>query len=181
MAGDEHGLDEVARQRFWRRVRTSLTLLVLVGVVIGAAWYGWRNVLEDEEPAVAATDAPCAPNSPGAAPAPASIRVNVYNATTRNGLAASVARQLRQLGYNVIDVDNDPLAKSIEAAGEVRAHIDQQAAAGALAALLPGAAFVPDDRDNDTVDLVLGDGFKNLAKDAAPADDSDLPACAPPS
>lgn len=181
MAGDKQGLDEVARQRRWRRVRTSLTLLVLVGVVIGAAWYGWRNVIDDEEPAVVATDAPCTPNSPTAAPAPGDIRVNVYNATTRNGLAASVAQQLRQLGFNVVDIANDPLAKTIKGAGEVRGHVDQQAAAGTLTALLPGAAFVPDDRDDPTVDLVLGNGFKNLAKGPDAAAGSDLPTCAPPS
>lgn len=172
--------EEAARRHRWRRIRTSATLLILIGVVIGAAWYSWANVVGDDDPgAAASTGRPCAPGQPTAAPAPAEVQVNVYNATDRNGLASTVARQVRDLGFVVVDVDNDPLDRSIEGTAEVRSRADDQAAAELVATLVPGAVYVPDDRTEATIDLVLGDAFEALADPAAPpaTPSAELPPC----
>lgn len=172
--------EEAARRHHWRRIRTSVTLLILIGVVIGAAWYSWSNVVDDDEPTAAGSNTQaCVPSQPTAAPAPAEVQVNVYNATTRNGLASAVARQVRDLGFVVVDVDNDPLERSITGTAEVRSRPDDQAAAELVATLVPGAVYVPDERTDATIDLVLGDAFEALADPAAPAatPSSDLPAC----
>jgi hypothetical protein len=89
--------------------------------------------------------------------------VNVYNATTRSGLASSTAGELRERGFVILDVANDPLARQIDGTAEVRANPAQQAAANVVLAQLPDAVFVPDQRAEPTIDLVLGDAFQSLA------------------
>ena len=51
-------------------------------------------------------------------PAPVAVRVNVYNATDRQGLAASIARELRAQG-SVAIVGNDPRHRTVRH-GEIR-------------------------------------------------------------
>ncbi|TDD97546.1 LytR C-terminal domain-containing protein [Jiangella asiatica] len=184
MAFDEQMSEgDYARRRRWKRIRTSVTLLVLIGFVVGAAWYSWRNVVNDEggEAAAEQSDQACAPGVPTAAPAPADIQVNIYNATDRNGLASAVARLVRERGFVVVDIDNDPLDREITGTAEVRSGPDQQAAAGLVASLVPGATYVPDERTDAVVDLVLGEAFEALADPAAPAPtaSSTLPPCQP--
>lgn len=183
MAPEEQASDPAARRRRWKRVRTSVTLLVLIGFVVGAAWYSWRNVIDQEDDAAApVSGAACAPGAPTAAPDPAQIEVNVYNSTSRNGLASAVARQIRERGFIVLDIANDPLDKSIDVPAEVRSHTDQQAAAALVATLVQGAAYVPDERGDATVDLVLGEKFTKLAPPSASgkAPATDLPPCESP-
>lgn len=173
--------EEAARRHLWRRIRTSVTLLVLIGVVIGAAWYSWRNVVsEDDSAATSPTGQPCAPSTPTAAPAPAEVQVNVYNSTDRNGLASAIARQVRERGFVVVDVDNDPLDREVAGTAEVRSGPTTQAAAELVATLVTGAVYVPDQRTEATIDLVLGDAFEALADPAAPPATPavDLPPCA---
>lgn len=182
MAFEDQTIEDVDRRRLWTRVRTVATLLVLIGVVVGAASYSWRNVMGNEDGDVASTTTmPCAPGVPTTAPAPAEIQVNVYNATDRSGLASAIAKQMRDRGFVVVDVDNDPLNKKVEGTAEVRAHSDHWAAAGLVASLVPDAAYLPDDRSDQVVDLVLGDAFEALVNPDAPAPtpSSDLPACQP--
>ncbi|TDC48085.1 LytR family transcriptional regulator [Jiangella ureilytica] len=182
MAFDEEQLTEEqsARRRRWRRIRTSVTLLVLIGVVIGAAWYSWDNVVGEDDSATSDTgNQPCAPGVPTAAPAPAEVQINVYNATDRNGLASAVAGQVRDRGFVVVDVDNDPLGRDITGTAEVRSGPAAQAAAELVATLVAGAVYVPDERTEATIDLVLGDAFEALADPAAPPPTpaADLPPC----
>ncbi len=182
MAFEDEQLTEeaAARRHHWRRIRTSVTLLVLIGVVIGAAWYSWANLVEDDESAAGSTGQPCAPGQPTAAPAPAEVQVNVYNSTDRSGLASAVARLVRERGFVVVDVDNDPMERSITGTAEVRSRADDQAAAELVATLVPGAVYVPDERTEATIDLVLGDAFEALSDPAAPpaAPAAELPPCA---
>lgn len=182
MALDERAAGEAARRRRWKRIRTSVTLLILVGVVVGAAWYSWRSVTEDEEPQAASTTQACVPNAPTAAPAPGDIQLNVYNSTDRRGLASSVAKELRSRGFSVLEIANDPLDKLIEGSAEIRSNSSQQAAASLIAALVPGASFLPDERTEPVVDLVLGNAFEALAAADAPVGPppTGLPVCEPP-
>ena len=181
MAPDEQAAEEAARRHRWKRIRTSVTLLVLVGVVVGAAWYSWQSVTENDDPTVLSTNPACAPGAPTAAPAPADIQLNVYNATNRQGLASTVARELRDRGFVILDIDNDPLDKTITGTAEIRANASQQAAASLVASLVPGSAFIGDERSEAVIDLVLGDAFDKLAAADAPAATATtaLPSCAP--
>jgi hypothetical protein len=148
-----------------RHLRTAITMLALTAFVTFAGWIAWNTITE---PGTASTDdvvaAPtCIPALPADAPAPADIRLNVYNATDRNGLASSAAREMRQRGFAILDVANDPVGKTVTVSAEVRAGADSQAAAGVVVAQVPGAVFVADSRTDGTVDLVVGEAFEALA------------------
>ncbi|NED95882.1 LytR C-terminal domain-containing protein [Phytoactinopolyspora alkaliphila] len=169
---------EAAPRQTWRHVRTGITLLVLVAFVVGAAWYSWNNVVaptdDDTSTTPVATDCPTV--VPTDAPPPEEIELNVYNATSRSGLAQQVASQMRDRGFTIMDVDNDPLGATIEGSAEVRAHPEHEIAASLVATMVPGAVLVPDERENATVDLVLGENFDDLAAEAEP--DATADACA---
>jgi hypothetical protein len=152
-----------ARQRnTGRHLRAAVTLLVLVGFVSFAALYGWRAITGEAADEDAAAQQ-CLPAAPADGPPPGEVQVNVYNATTRSGLASSTAGELRERGFVILDVANDPLARQIDGTAEVRANPAQQAAANVVLAQLPDAVFVPDQRAEPTIDLVLGDAFQSLA------------------
>jgi hypothetical protein len=174
---------ETRRHRTDRRhLRTAITMLVLASFVAFAGWYAWNTITDPRSADVAdVTVAPtCIPAVPADAPAPADIQINVYNATSRNGLASSTARGLRERKFTILDVANDPLDKTVTGTAEVRAGADNEAAAAVVVAQVSGAVFVPDDRTDGTVDLVVGDAFKELAPvgaTPAPAPSGGPPAC----
>ena len=108
------------------------------------------------------------------------MTINVYNATNREGLAASVAKSLQKQGFKIATVGNDPLGMSIEGVGEIRRGQAGAAGAGLAAARLLGATVVPDGRTDATVDLVLGYKFTTLTsppKGARPTTAKPAPAC----
>jgi LytR cell envelope-related transcriptional attenuator len=171
-------LDTVTRRRppDRRHLRTAITMLVLALFVAFAGWYAW-NTITEPRPADAdsvETAPTCIPAVPTNAPAPADIRLNVYNATDRNGLASAAAGEMRKRGFAILDVANDPLGKTVTGTAEVRAGADNEAAAGVVVAQVSGAVFVVDNRTDGTVDLVVGEAFEALAPVGA------TPAPAPP-
>ncbi|MBA2769282.1 MAG: LytR C-terminal domain-containing protein [Sporichthyaceae bacterium] len=103
--------------------------------------------------------------------APGQVRVNVYNATDKRGLAARVAGQLERRGFRVKQVDNDPAKRTVTSAAEVRHSASGASAARAVAAQVGAVIDVPDGREDSTVDLVLGTAFARLTprEDAATA------------
>ena len=160
----------ILRRRRRRRAAITLTLVAvsMLGTFAYAAAYfqGWVGARVPETVASPA----CQVVTPAKALTPSAVMINVYNATSRNGLAASVAKSLRTQGFKVLEVANDPLAKQITGVGEVR-H-GQAGRSGALLAVarLPGAKVVADKRPGDAIDLVLGDRFTALRapRSAAP-------------
>jgi hypothetical protein len=149
-----------------RHLRTAITMLVLALFVAFAGWYAWNTITDpDAADAGDVTAVPtCIPALPTDASAPADIRLNVYNATARNGLASQVARSLRKREFAILDVANDPLGRRVTRTAEVRAAADNEAAAAVVVAQVSGAVFVADNRTDGTVDLVVGEGFKKLAR-----------------
>jgi len=138
----------------------TVTGMMMIGTFAYAAsvFQGWV-VLQTPSPAA---QAGCLAITPVQALTPTVVTINVYNATDRDGLAASVANSLRSQGFKVADVANDPLHRTIAGVGEVR-HGKRGAGGAALAALrLKGAKVLPDRRTDDTIDLVLGDTFTKL-------------------
>lgn len=180
MVIDHSTVDDEAlrKRRQFRHLRTAITLLGLVIFVVIAAWISWRQVTggDTPEPRAQTTCAPAATT----VPAPADIQLNIFNATSRAGLASAVSDQMIARGFTVVDVANDPLDREVEGTAEVRAHLDQQAAASAIMAQVPGAIFVADERAEPTVDLVLGEAFQALGDPAAPAPAPTSTPCAAP-
>ena len=171
----------VSAHRRRRRRRATITLtfvsLAMIGTFAYAAAYfqGW--VAFGTPPIV--TSPACQPAAPAKALTPGAVTINVYNATSRGGLAASVAKSLRRQGFKVHTIANDPLGKNVAGIGEVR-HGQLGAAGATLTALtLPGAAVVLDDRTDSTVDIVLGDRFSAITLPKGASSKATTPAPAP--
>lgn len=164
------GIGGQARRRRGRgrRALTVVLLLLLLGSAgVGAWWFTIRGGGEE----VAAVPRPsCPPVSPAPTVVPATqVTVNVYNATARKGLAASVAADLAKRGFRVGKTDNDPLKRAVTGVAEVRSSAVGKDAARTVAAHVGAAVAVPDQRKDASVDLVVGAGFKGLVPPAQAA------------
>jgi zona occludens toxin (predicted ATPase) len=178
-----------SRSRRSRRRRALITLVLVALMLFFAFWYAYSYYRSSGE-AVAApaptctTAAPAAPAAPAkaaAAPKPADITINVYNATSRDGLAGKTASDVRERGFKVATVTNDPLQRTVTGTAEVRYGKSGAAKAKLVLGLVKGAKPVRDARTDASVDLVLGDKFTALTAPAkqvaAPAAGATVPDC----
>jgi hypothetical protein len=94
----------------------------------------------------------------------ANFNLNVFNATPRDSLAAQTAVQLKQRGFTVDLVSNDPLNSNLSIPAEVRGSKWDLSELRQVAAQVPGARIETDARRDPSVDLVLGSGFTGLSK-----------------
>ncbi len=98
-------------------VRTPITLLVLVGILLGAAYYGWQTVINPATEATT-TQGPTHASKPtcvkqkqflkGQEIKAADIVVNVFNAGTISGLAGDALSALHQKGFQMGIAANPP-------------------------------------------------------------------------
>lgn len=85
--------------RIFRIIRTPITLLVLLGVLLWGAWWGYRNVIRAVPPAA---PNPCVTQTVAKGQLKSSqVTVSVYNGGDRVGLAGDVGRTLRGKGFKV--------------------------------------------------------------------------------
>ena len=142
-------------------------LIVLGVVVLGlffAFWYAWSYYQADNSARASRPPAAtCAPYDPKVV-TPENTRVNVYNASTREGLAGSVARSLDERGFVIGKVANDPSSRKTPKVAEIRYGPKGAAHAKLLRTSLPkGTVLVKDKRAVATVDLALGPKYTTLA------------------
>ena len=157
-----HVVESAASRRHRRNRRTAVILFILVAGLAGAFYYAAAYFNSPARPE--ATGCPTDDITAGAVKtlAPGQITVNVFNATTRNGLAADTAKNVKARGFVVGQVANDPAKKKIDGPAEVRFGPNGKEAAEVVAKLVDGAAPVQDTRADASVDLVLGNGFSSL-------------------
>ncbi len=96
-----------------------------------------------------------------------SIQLNVYNATDKPGLAKEIASELRQRKFKV-DPDkasNDPLGKPVDGVAVLRYGPKSVGAAWVVRAYFLNDARLEFDvnRADESIDVVLGPGFRKLA------------------
>lgn len=155
-----------------RRRRRTVTAVIGGLMVIGVGAYGLVNLVTAPEQNAAASA--CKPNAAQAlavrerAKAEAEARaahftLNVYNATDRAGLAARTATQLKQRGFVIGQVTNDPLRSKLTVTAQVRGGQASASELRDVAAEVQGAQIQTDSRNDPSIDLVLGSGFSNLA------------------
>jgi hypothetical protein len=100
----------------------------------------------------------------GATP-PAQASVRVLNASTQRGQATLVTENLRQLGFaQVGPAQDDPVypVRDMTCRGQIRFGAQGLATARTLSLLEPCTELIKDNRQDATVDLVLGKRFDDL-------------------
>jgi hypothetical protein len=161
-----------------------MSVVVLLVLAIGAGAYvysqGWLGDPNDD---VTVTAPPTCPPASSAPLTAADVHVNVYNSTSRNGLAAAVAKKLGARSFVVENVANDPLHANLTGTALVRYGSKGVEAARLLTAQVPKAVMRHDNRKGTDVDLVLGDAFRDLAPTATPTTTAPTPSatCTPAS
>jgi hypothetical protein len=146
--------------------RKRRQLIVLGVVVLGlffAFWYAWSYYQADISSGAARPPAAeCRPYDPKVV-TPEKTKVNVYNASNRNGLAGTVARSLKERAFVIGKVANDPSKRKAPKVAEIRYGASGTAQAKLLRTTLPkGTALVKDRRKVTTIDLALGAKFTTL-------------------
>jgi hypothetical protein len=165
-------IEEYERQRAIRRrhllerqavIFGSLIAALLALALIGlAVWFGAVPApvsvpFATPPPENGAVAPPCPPAD--ATPVPyGEITVNVYNGTTRGGLAAATAGELANRGLTIGARANDPYGR-YSGATLVRAGPAGLAHAYTVAAIFPDALVQLDVREDASVDVTLGAAY----------------------
>ncbi len=142
----------------------GIAVLALV-VGLAAGWFLTQRNSTDAAPAPSVTGCPSPTGSAETKPLPSpeKITVDVFNATSRQGLAGATAAQLEKRGFGIGDVANDPLGKTIVGTAEVRYGKKGKANAVVVAAQVPDSKLVKDKSKDKTVGLALGESYDGLA------------------
>ncbi|WP_037803983.1 LytR C-terminal domain-containing protein [Streptomyces sp. NRRL F-5135] len=174
--------DTYPRMRRPRQRRRIVRLAIASVVALGMAGWGTTQLIDvlsgnaegKKNTAKAASKPGCDPAAAPvkALPEPGQIKVNVYNATPRVGLAKSTADELKKRGFVIGKVGNAPAAydKKVPGAGIlVGSAAATDGSLTVLGAQLKGATPKADERKTADVDLILGTAFKELSvrKEAA--------------
>jgi len=160
------------RVRRTRRLRATqlgiFSLLALLLIGVGAYAVGQFREPVQEPGVIGATSATEESTGltcpePGAVPLPpTSVTVTVLNGTGRGGLAGDITEQLAERGFAVGDAGN---TKKASGAATVVYGPKGYLAARSVQAHVPDAALQLDEREDETVDLLLGNGFSTLVKE----------------
>lgn len=133
-------------------------IYAIVGVVRGGSSDDSVDASSDPTPCVTTMVTPA-----DSLPAPANVKVNVYNATGTSGLAGKTAKELGSRDFKVVKVANDPRNKKIAGIAQIRYGTKGEASAQVLLFQAPGAELVNDGRKGKSVDLAMGEAFAGLA------------------
>ncbi|WP_434592102.1 LytR C-terminal domain-containing protein [Streptomyces sp. A5-4] len=167
------------RPRHRRRI-----VLVVVASVLALGLVGWGTLQlidvftggEKKTTASGRKKDDCKPSAPEASPAtsttsakalpkPGKIKVNVYNATPRGGLAKETADELKKRGFAIGKVGNAPTEydKKVKGTGILLgAPKDVAGVLPVLGTQLKKAEQKADARTGTEVDMILGTAFKKL-------------------
>ncbi|GAA1167887.1 LytR C-terminal domain-containing protein [Nesterenkonia sandarakina] len=150
-----------------RRLLIWLGTFAVIGMISGASWlmingtlplsiFG-RGSIPTAEQCPSSTQQPVVPER---------VRISVFNTTNAAGLAHEVADELRDRSFRVAEVDNDYFADT-GFAGIIRVGDRGLRQAYTLQQHIPGTMVDVDERDDYSVDLILGSEFSVLDMEEA--------------
>ncbi|PVZ56035.1 LytR C-terminal domain-containing protein [Arthrobacter sp. H-02-3] len=151
--------------RLRRRILHGVVLVMLVGVIVAAIVVALA--IMNGQIKIATAERSKAPVSvcPAATfdyTPPEKINLNIYNSTSRPGLARSVADQLAARKFIVGAVGNT--TSSYRGVALIVSGAAGQSAAFSVQRNLPGSDYFQDNRTDPSVDVILTGDFKELAK-----------------
>lgn len=162
-----------------RRHRQNQTFLMLISMVLVVGFIALGNYLQwwtiggrRAEAAPAVCPEPKVSD-------PESTEVNVYNGTDRHGLAAAVSTELQRRKFRVVTIANQEQTAPLKVVAVVRYGPAGKVQAHTVALQFPAKVkLMPDEREDESVDVVLGEKYKGMVsrKDGARAI---VPAAAP--
>jgi len=93
------------------------------------------------------------------------VKINIYNGTDQAGLASQVAENFANRDFEVLEQGDDPLDTEVDGVAVLRYGPHAVGAGHVLRAYFLNAAEVQFDieRADDTVDVVIGNQFRQLA------------------
>lgn len=163
-----------------RNYRPGIIALVALIALSALAWaFVLTRPVEVKE--AATCNAPPAPTDPAApklgqrvsgsalidvAPAKlAEAKIRVLNASGQGGQAGEVAGSLRDLGFAAPTAANDPIyaGARLSCQGQIRFGRAGKPSAASAWLVAPCVELYQDDRQDDSVDLVIGTDFTSLA------------------
>ncbi len=144
--------------RVMRVLKTPVTLLILLALVGFAAKWGFDKIREEIPPR---PRLPCVVETIGPKFKPENAVVYVYNATERNGLSRRVGQVLLADGFQVLRrVNAEEKSEKTQVVGVAKDSPEVVL----VRSYLPDAEFIADGRPDHSVDIILGDDFKELNK-----------------
>lgn len=158
------GMSTAARRRRRRTALVLTVLLLILAVVLFIAITQFND--SDRDPSGDGGDQTAGPTEEVTQEPPdldpGEITINVYNATQRAGLAGGTAEAMEGLGYNVAAFDNDPEGATVQTVDLRHGPEGLEAATYLQIEVFPDAQLVEDDREDATVDVVLGEDFGSV-------------------
>jgi len=162
----------------YRKRHTNMLIAMIAGwtVALGVSVYSFVTSSPDRDTVASVCDAnvgdgnvngagdPAAEGTVAAAHGPTNFNLNVFNSTDRSSLAARTAAQLQSRGFVIDMVSNDPLKSNLAIPAQVWGAKTEMSELRTVAAEVPGAQIMTDNRMDPSVDLILGAGFTALAK-----------------
>ncbi len=158
----------------FRVLRTPVTLAVLLVVLGYGAWWGYKSVLT-----VPVSTANACVSQTLSQLLPTQVTVRVLNGGDTKGLASEVAKNLKARGYKVSTIGNTN--EVIATPVIVGATVDSPAVK-LVASNFPSATLRADNRNDGTVDVLIGQNNASLMPSAGFSSAMPLPggtACLP--
>ncbi|MFE5285355.1 envelope integrity protein Cei [Nocardia sp. NPDC056611] len=169
-------------RRRWEPWAAMVGVIALICVVV---WFKALTTSEGDQGAMACNSPSPASSTAAAKPTPlgervgnsrlrdvqpaalAASKVRVFNANGQRGQAAHVASQLGDLGFASapdVQIGNDPVYVNgdLECTGQIRFGVKGRPAAAAVQLVVPCAELIEDQRQDETVDMVLGSLFRDI-------------------
>lgn len=93
------------------------------------------------------------------------VKINVYNGTSQTGLATQLAENFANRDFEVLDHGDDPLGSDVDGVAVLRFGPQAVGAADVVQAYFLNSADTDFDieREDDAVDVVIGNQFRQLA------------------
>ncbi len=152
-----------------REITTAVTMLVLCGLLVAAALWGWQSLFAEvpsDEATVEEDSGSCSSKRlrAGEQLRSSQVRVSVFNGGSEAGLAETTLAALRQRGFRTGDVGNAPTDAEVQRV-QVWSTKENDLTARLVARQFGKKVRVKfsDDDLGPGVDVIVGNGFGRLA------------------